>query len=188
MKMPIVKGLDNTFNLLTEGYPFIQEKCRELETELFETRLMGKKMICMTGKDAVQLFYNEDCFQREGAVPKRIQKTLFGENGVQTMDGAKHKIRKLMFISLMTESGLDRLSVITTEQWRLKAEQWTNQNKVILFDEVEDILCRVACLWSGVPLKESEARSRAYDFGAMIDAIGGVGPRYREGKKARERA
>lgn len=187
MKMPIDKGLDNTFNLLTEGYSFIQERCEALQSEIFETRLMGKKMVCMTGKDAVRLFYDTDRFQRKGAIPKRIQKTLFGENGVQTMDGERHKIRKLMFISLMTESALDRLTAITTEQWRVQAQQWTSQNDVVLFDEAEVILCRVACLWAGVPLKESELRSRAYDLGALIDAIGGVGPRYQEGRKARER-
>ena len=188
MNMPVDKALDNTFNLMTEGYTFIQERCEALHSEVFETRIMGKKMVCMTGKDAVHLFYDTERFQREGAVPKRIRKTLFGENGVQTMDGEKHKIRKLMFISLMSESGLDRLSAITIEQWRLRAEQWASQEKVILFDEAEEILCRVACLWAGVPLKNTEVRLRAYDFGAMIDAIGGVGPRYKEGKEARERA
>ncbi|QUW22820.1 cytochrome P450 [Sporosarcina sp. Marseille-Q4063] len=187
MEMPKVKGVDNTFNLLTTGYPYIFEKCKALGTEVFETRLMGKKMICMTGKDAVTLFYDSDLFQREGAVPKRIQKTLFGQNGVQTMDGEKHKLRKLMFLSLMTESALKRLGEITTEQWRLRAGQWKNQEEIVLFDETEEILCRVACLWAGVPLKESEVASRAYDFGAMIDAIGGVGPRYQEGKNARQR-
>ncbi|CAM3181547.1 cytochrome P450 [Filibacter tadaridae] len=187
MKMPVDKGIDSTLNLMTVGYPFIQERCEALQSDVFETRLMGKKMVCMTGKDAVHLFYDTDRFQREGAIPKRIQKTLFGENGIQTIDGEKHKIRKLMFISLMTESGLKRLSAITTEQWRLKAKKWTNQEEVILFDEAEEILCRVACLWAGVPLKESEVRSRAYDLGALIDAIGGVGPRYKEGKMARER-
>jgi len=187
MKMPIDKGLDNTFNLLTEGYSFIQERSEALQSKVFETRLMGKKMVCMTGKDAVRLFYDTDRFQRESAVPKRIQKTLFGQNGVQTLDGEKHKIRKLMFLSLMTESALDRLTAITTEQWRLKAQHWTGHENVVLFDETEEILCRVACLWAGVPLKESEVQSRAYDLGAMIDAIGGVGSRYQEGRKARER-
>jgi fatty-acid peroxygenase len=187
MEIPKVKGVDNTFNLLTTGYPYILEKCKALNTEVFETRLMGKKMICMTGKEAVSLFYDSNLFQREGAVPKRIQKTLFGQNGVQTLDGEKHKIRKLMFISLMTESALKRLGEITTEQWRLRANQWKNHEEIVLFDETEEILCRVACLWAGVPLKESEVASRAYDFGAMIDAIGGVGPRYQEGKNARQR-
>ena len=92
-----------------------------------------------------------------------------------------------MFTSLMTESAMKRLGEITSEQWRLRAGQWKKQEEIVLFDETEEILCRVACLWAGVPLKESEVASRAYDFGAMIDAIGGVGPRYQEGKNARQR-
>jgi fatty-acid peroxygenase len=187
MEIPKVQGVDNTFNLLTTGYPYIFEKCKALGTEVFETRLMGKKMICMTGKEAVSLFYDSNLFQREGAVPKRIQKTLFGQNGVQTMDGEKHKVRKMMFITLMTDPALKRLGQITTDQWRLRADQWKKPEEIVLFDETEEILCRVACLWAGVPLKENEVASRAYDFGAMIDAIGGVGPRYQEGKNARQR-
>ena len=62
MKMPVDKGLDNTFNLLTEGYSFIQRRCEALQSEVFETRLMEKKMICMTGKDAVRLFYDTELF------------------------------------------------------------------------------------------------------------------------------
>lgn len=185
--MPVDKGLDHTFNLLTEGYDFIQKRCKQFGTEVFETRLMGKKMICMTGRDAVELFYDTERFQRAGAVPKRIQKTLFGEGGIQTMDGDKHTTRKLMFLSLMTEKELNRLRFLTKQQWQIQTALWSNQQEVILFDKAEDIMCRIACLWAGVPLKESEVSRRAHDFGAMIDAIGGVGPRYQEGRKARLR-
>lgn len=53
MPIPVDKGLDHTFDLLTEGYHFMRNRFEELGTDIFETRLMGKKMICMTGPDAV---------------------------------------------------------------------------------------------------------------------------------------
>ncbi|WP_252502263.1 cytochrome P450 [Sporosarcina sp. Marseille-Q4943] len=187
MSIPVDKGFDHTFNLLTEGYHFMRNRFAELGTDIFETRLMGKKMICMKGPEAVRLFYDTSRFQRSGAVPKRIQKSLFGEGGVQTLDGTAHQVRKMMFLSLMTEAGIRRVHQLTLEQWRLQASQWKSSQEVILFDEAEEVLCRVACLWAGVPLKESEVSKRAYDLGALIDAFGGVGPRYREGRKARER-
>lgn len=187
MSIPVDKGLDHTFNLLTEGYHFMRNRFDELGSDIFETRLMGKKMICMTGPDAVGLLYDTSRFQRSGAIPKRIQKSLFGEGGVQTLDGTAHKVRKLMFLSLMTESAVKRVHELTLEQWRLRARQWKSEQNVILFDEAEEVLCKVACLWAGVPLKESEVSQRAYDLGALIDALGGVGPRYREGRNARKR-
>ncbi|HEX5564723.1 MAG TPA: cytochrome P450 [Sporosarcina sp.] len=187
MQIPVDKGLDHTFDLLTEGYHFMRNRFDELGTDIFETRLMGKKMICMKGPEAVELMYDSSKFQRSGAVPKRIQKSLFGEGGVQTLDGNAHKVRKLMFLSLMTEASIKRVHQLTLEQWRLRASQWKSGQEVVLFDEAEEVLCRVACLWTGVPLKESEVSKRAYDLGALIDAFGGVGPRYREGRNARKR-
>ncbi|MCM3708958.1 cytochrome P450 [Sporosarcina luteola] len=187
MQIPVDKGFDHTFDLLTEGYHFMRNRFDELGTDIFQTRLMGKKMTCMKGSEAVRLFYDTSRFQRSGAVPKRIQKSLFGEGGVQTLDGNAHQVRKLMFLSLMTEAGIRRVHQLTLEQWRLQSNQWKSGQEVILFDQAEEVLYRVACLWAGVPLKELEVAQRAYDLGALIDAFGGVGPRYREGRKARER-
>ena len=187
MQRPKEPGLDHSLDLLTEGYSFIRNRTESFGAPLFETRLMGKPMICMTGKEAVQLFYDENRFQRHGAIPKRIQKSLFGVGGVQTMDGELHAISKELFLSLMTEEKLAELRSLTSAHWRL----WAGNQKgreVLLFDETEEILCRVACLWAGVPLKEADVGMRAYEFGAMVDAFGGVGPRYQEGKKARKRA
>ncbi|MCG7344241.1 cytochrome P450 [Sporosarcina sp. ACRSL] len=187
MAMPVDKGLDHSADLLTEGYHFMRNRFDEFGTDIFETRLMGKKMICMKGPEAVRLFYDDSRFKREGAVPKRIQKSLFGEGGVQTLDGTAHQVRKLIFLSLMTEAAVRRVHQLTLEQWRLEASRWKSGQEVILFDKAEEVLCRVACLWAGVPLKESEVSQRAYDLGALIDAFGGVGPRYREGRRARKR-
>ena len=187
MSMPVEKGLDHTVDLLTEGYHFMRKRFDEFGTDIFQTRVMGKKMTCMKGPDAVKLFYDPSRFQRSGAVPKRIQKSLFGEGGVQVLDGSAHQVRKQMFLSLMTEENVRRVHQLSLEQWRLQKSKWKSGQEVILFDEAEEVLCRVACLWAGVPLKESELSQRAYDLGALIDAFGGVGPRYREGRKARER-
>ncbi|QTD41059.1 cytochrome P450 [Sporosarcina sp. Te-1] len=187
MNLPVEKGLDHTFDLLTEGYRFMQKRFDSYQTKVFETRLMGKKMICMVGRDAVKLFYDPNRFQRTGAIPKRVQKTLFGENGIQTMDGAAHHVRKALFLSLMTKERLSFLHELTLEQWRIRTQKWMPGKPIILFDEAEEVLCKVACLWAGVPLEESEVATRAYDLGALIDALGGVGPRYREGRNARIR-
>ncbi|MBM7644898.1 fatty-acid peroxygenase [Scopulibacillus daqui] len=187
-QLPRDKTLDNTFALLCEGYHFIQNRCRRFHSDIFETRLFGERVLCMSGKEAAKLFYDTERFQRKGAAPKRIQKTLFGENGVQTMDDAAHKHRKLLFMSLMTPERLKVLADLTLEQWEAAIGKWEAMDQVVLFDEVQDMLCRIACQWAGVPLEETEVKQRASDFGTMIDAFGGVGPRYWSGKRARARA
>ncbi|RFU67023.1 cytochrome P450 [Peribacillus saganii] len=187
-EVPREKVLDNSLSLLKEGYLFIQNRCRQFQSDIFQTRLMGEKVTCISGEEAAKVFYDNERFQRKGASPKRVQKTLFGEKAIQSMDGEAHKHRKLLFMSLMTPDGVKKLGELTTVQWQDRVGKWEQMERVVLFDEAQEILCRVACEWAGVPLKEAEVKQRASDFGAMVDAFGAVGPRHWEGRKARKRA
>lgn len=187
-KIPREKGLDQSLALLREGYEFIPNRCRQFQSDIFETRLMGQKVICMSGEEAARMFYNPRLFQRKGAAPKRIQKTLFGENGIQTMDGAAHEHRKQLFMSLMTPERISMLKELAQQHFNIAGKNWEEKKEIIFFDEIQQLLCRVACEWSGVPLKEAEAGKRADDFGKLVDAFGAVGPRHWQGRLARNRA
>ncbi|GMA63065.1 cytochrome P450 [Alicyclobacillus fastidiosus] len=187
-QVPHDKSLDNSIALMQEGYLFIKNRVDRYRSDLFEARLLLQKVICISGEEAAKLFYDSDRFQRHGAAPKRVQKTLFGENGIQTLDGDAHILRKLLFMSLMTPPHQKRLAELATEQWQASISKWEGSEKVVLFDEANDILCRIACDWAGVPLQESEVKERADDFSAMVDAFGAVGPRHWKGRRARTRA
>jgi len=41
--VPHTKAFDSTFTLLSEGYPFFQRRCDELGSDIFTTRLMGRR-------------------------------------------------------------------------------------------------------------------------------------------------
>jgi fatty-acid peroxygenase len=179
---------DDTLAFARRGYEYISSRCRELGADVFETRLLLRPTICMMGRDAAQLFYDDTRFERAGAAPMRLQKTLLGVGGVQGLDGVRHRHRKAMFLSLMTDESMARLERLTGDTWRAAALRWQNRARIVLFDEVELILCRAACAWAGVPLIESEIKRRTRDLGALIDGAGGVGPRYRDGRRARRRA
>ncbi len=181
-------SLDNSLALMREGYLFIGNRVKRYQSDLFEARLMGQKVICMSGEEAAKVFYNTEYFKRKGAAPKRIQKSLFGENAIQTMDGEDHIHRKLLFMSLMTPEHEKRLATLTMQHWQTSIGKWKGSKKVVLFEEAQMILCRIACEWAGVPLLESEVKNRAEDFGAMVDAFGAVGPRHWKGRRARTRA
>lgn len=184
---PKDKCMDNTLKLLLEGYLFIPSRCKRYKSDLFQTRMMGQKAICMTGADAAEIFYNNQLFTRKGAMPKRIQRTLFGVKAIQTTVGEEHIKRKSLFMSMMTPSRIDRLVNLTRREWEKSSKQWSNRDHIVLFDEATVILCRAACKWSGVPIRRSETRALAENLSAMIDAFGAVGPRYWKGRCARIR-
>ncbi|MDD3173017.1 MAG: cytochrome P450 [Herbinix sp.] len=185
--IPTEKCLDSTLNLLTEGYLFIPNRTRKYNSSLFQTRLMGQKTVCMSGKEAAKLFYDQNLFTREGVIPKRIQETLFGKKGIQTLVGAAHMNRKLLFLSIMSPQQIEQLIKLTQRQWQINSKQWEKRNQVLLFEEVSKLLFQAACKWSGVPLKNSEAKKKSSDMSYMIDAFGAVGPRHWRGRCARNR-
>ncbi len=185
-QIPHDKSLDNSLTLMKEGYEFIPNRKERYGTELFEARLLGQKVICMSGQEAARLFYDTDRFKRNGAAPKRIQKTLFGENAIQTMDGDAHIHRKLLFMSLMTPPHQKRLAGMVMNEWKAAAAKWQEDGReVVLMEEAKVILCRTACAWAGVPLKQEDEKERAEEFADMVDAFGAVGPRHWKGRHAR---
>lgn len=54
--IPKDKGLDNTINILKEGYLFILNRMNLFNSNIFETHIMAQKAICITGKDATKVF------------------------------------------------------------------------------------------------------------------------------------
>ncbi|RZK62267.1 MAG: cytochrome P450 [Hymenobacter sp.] len=121
-------------------------------------------------------------------MPRRIQTTLMGEHGVQTLDDAAHQHRKALFMSVMTPGSLHRFAAQVAENWRAYLRRWEQQVTIVLYLEAEEVLCRAACSWVGLPFEEQDIAPLPRDLSAMIDAFGGVGPRHGKGKLARHRA
>lgn len=187
-KIPCDKNLDSTLCLLTEGYPFIQNRCFKHKSDIFETKIIGKKVICMSGRNAAKVFYNDTFFKRKNlTLSKRVQKTLFGQHGIQGLDGIAHKDRKQMFMSIMSFDNMKLLSDYTISQWKINSEPWRNKD-IVLFEESKKIMCQIACRWAEVPLDFSEVNNRTNDLADMIDGFGGVGIRYWKGRCARMRS
>lgn len=186
-QMPREEGLDHSLSLMREGYLYILNRRHSFSSEIFETRLLGKKAICMGGKEAAEVFYDTEKFKREDAAPNRVVQTLFGKNGVQALDGQDHKHRKEMFMSIMSPKGLQSLKDITNKQWKLALSKWQQMDEVVLYDEVKEILCRTACQWAGVPLEEDDVKKLGKDLAAMYESPAAIGPNHWSGRHARNR-
>lgn len=185
---PSDSGFDHSLSLLREGYAFGLNRYRRLNTDIFQTRLLLQPTLCMRGEDAARLFYDNALFQRKAAMPHPIKKTLLGMGGVQGLDDEAHRHRKQMFMSLMTTERLQWLETLAREEWEQAVGRWSVASSIILLAEAEKLLCRVACRWCDVPLRDNEVDKRAADFGVMIDGAGSVGARHFRSRAARGRA
>lgn len=113
---------------------------------------------------------------------------MFGEGGVQGLDGEQHQHRKGMFMHFMNNESVDVIESHFTRNWETALDEWINQDHIVLFHEAEKVLLKTACAWTGVPLTEDEAGKRAGQLSAMIDASGGTGWRHYKGRLARSEA
>ncbi len=186
--IPSAKRIDSTLALLRNPYGFIPDTCSDLESDLFETRILFQKTICMTGAAAAEIFYSGNRLVRAGSMPGRIQKTLLGEAGIQGLDGKAHHHRKRMFMSLMASERIEALENTTRDLLDRYARDWETTDKVVLYDEVREILTRAACAWSGVPLPEEEVETRTAQMTALFQDAGAVGWKHWGARLARHRA
>lgn len=187
-KIPGDRWMESVPALLREGYLFIPNRCRFYDCDLFEVRLFLSRTLCMTGPAAALLFYDGERFQRHGAAPALLVQTLFGKGGVQSLDGPMHHARKEMFMRLMTPESIQQLAEGMVAHWKERLPRWEKSGRVVLFDEVQEILCAAVCQWAGVPVTASEIPLRTGQLSALIEGPGMIGLRYLRGRSARKRA
>lgn len=186
--VPHLDELDSAISLLREGYPFIQRRCLELESDVFVGRLMGKKAIFVTGPLATELFYDEQRLQRAGAIPLPVKMTLFGKGGVQELDDEAHRERKALFMSILSRPQVERLLEFTDQAWSTAIREWPHRPEVRLFDESAALLCRAVCTWAGIQLSTREHTRLTRDCLSMVDGFASIGVRFLRARTARLRS
>jgi fatty-acid peroxygenase len=174
--IPRERTPDSSLALVREGFEFVTNRCRRHGTDTFATRLMLRPVVCAQGAEAAR-FFTETPMTRRGAIPRPLLALVQDVGSVATLDGELHRCRKRMFLEMMTGAEIARLERISDEGWRLAGERWRRAERVILLPAVEELLCRVACDWAGVPRVEPETSQRAAELAAMVDGAGSIGPR-----------
>lgn len=185
---PRAPGFDSTLAFLSEGYEFVSNRCKRLNTDVFETRLMLRPAICARGEDAARMFYHPDRFTRQGAIPPTTMRLLQDIGSVQSLSGEAHRHRKAMFMELMSPESITRLVEIMRAEWLDRLAQWERVNAIVLHPAAERILCVATCRWAGIPLSEQEADKRTREVDAMLKGAGSIGPQMVRGLILRRRS
>ncbi|HEX2527986.1 MAG TPA: cytochrome P450 [Geminicoccus sp.] len=188
-ELPRDRAFDSSLAFLREGYTFISSRCDRLQTDMFQTRLMLRPVVCMRGREAAGMFYGGGRFTRVGAIPMSVVLLLQDLGSVQTLEGEAHLGRKLMFMSVMEPDALRRLVELYRAEWNGAVPRWQGR-RVVLHDELIEILTRTVAAWAGVPMAEQDAHERAKEIGSMIEKTGTIGPpnwwaRYRRNRTER---
>lgn len=192
MEIPEVKV---KLNELKPSYTLLSEIREEADAPVAKAKALTKELYVIYGSEAAEKFYDPKNFKREGAMPDLVIKTLFGEDGVQTLDGEEHHHRKNIFMDLMAPDRMDDYYKILDEKMTtaLDAENGTFE----LFSLTRKILFKAITEWSGINLdnltdEEIDDLSKyqismiSGTFTSPIDHIKGVEDRKKSEKWAQD--
>lgn len=185
-EIPKLEGKNHTADMIREGYQFLRNRRRGLHSNIFETYVLGERVICLSGEYAAELFYDTEKFIRKDAMPKRFKETLTGEGGVQSLDGSAHRHRKEAFMSLMSEEKIKQLKEMAAGQWERKLDDFERMPEVNVYEEAQELLLRLACQWAGVPLKEKQVEEKKEAIIQLFESPATLGYTQWKAKKARQ--
>jgi fatty-acid peroxygenase len=188
MTIPRLRTVDSTRAFFREGYRFVGNRCAELDTDAFATRIMLRQVVCMMGEDAARQFYDGHHFTRMGAMPTTTLRQLQDKGSVQSLDGAAHAARKALFLDLLTGSEVTQIGDLFATRLTAAFKRWRNTGPIVLHDAIAEVLCDAACAWAGVPVAGETLAARTREMTAMIDGAGTAGPRAWRGLMLRRRS
>jgi fatty-acid peroxygenase len=178
--------LDDTARLLAEGYRWLPGRLRRSTGGVARARIMGQPAVGLRGPEGVRFFYDERHVRRGGALPEPLRGTLFGKGGVHGLDGEMHRVRKSMFVTLLTDpKAVAALVEQVADAWDEAVPQWTGDT--VLFDETSRILTRGVCRWAGLPVTDDMVAPLASDLVSLVDGFGSLGRRHWQARRARGR-
>lgn len=178
---------DSSVALLRDGYRFIPKRARRHRSDVFATRLMFRRAVCVTGPEAAEMFYQPDRFRRVGAMPSTTFRLLQDAGSVQSLEGEDHRHRKAMFMEMMSLDNIDALLRIAGDAWRESIESWSGQGRIVFLDEMERLLTVVALRWTGLEADPETVERRTREFSAMLTGSGSVGTETARGLLLRQR-
>lgn len=167
---------DSSLALLREGYTFVSSRCDANGTDLFQTRLMLRPVVCIRGAAAAEFFYGGGRFSRAGALPRSAKHLLQDAGSVQTLEGSAHHRRKQLFLELGSPDSAQGLGEAFDTQWHSQSNGLPLERRFVLHSEVRRVLTATACRWAGLPTDPSTIRRRSRELGLMIDQADAFGP------------
>ncbi len=187
MNMPRLKQFESTLALLREGYEFVGNGCRELNTPAFECRLLLQRTYCLQGREAATLFYQSPHLCRTNAAPRALVRTLFGKGAIQGLDGPRHRARKHVFLGLLTGAEGERLVSEIDRHLGQAMTQWAQAGSVDVLPAMQTVLYQAVARWAGLPEREITA-AHQHQLVLLIAGAGSKGPKHVQAGLARRRA
>ncbi|WP_270888176.1 cytochrome P450 [Pedococcus sp. 5OH_020] len=175
--------------LLSRGYDLSRHvRARQVpggDEDAIPVRMMGRPAVLVRGPEAVRLFTDTSAVRRRDAMPPFVANVLFGEGAVHGLDDATHLHRKAMFVQVLGPRSVVALVDEVSAEWARRAQTWTTEQEVSVYDEAVTVIGRAVLAWAGVQVSASEADRVARRLALIVDGFGVPGPAYVRARRAR---
>jgi fatty-acid peroxygenase len=180
--------LDQSVPMLAKGYAWLPDRRRAAGRDTVHARLMlTRQLLGVAGPAGARFVYDEDHVRRSGALPEPVISTLFGHGAVHTLDGEPHRVRKAMFVQLLTGDGVTHLVDRVGAAWDDAARAWAGRDRIVLIDAAAEALTRGVCDWAAVPVTDEEVPALARDLTTLVDGFATGAPRHWRARRVRQR-
>lgn len=170
--------IDESIRVLTRGYDFASGVWRRVHdgARSAPMKLLGTDALLVRGTEGVELFYDERRIKRHGAMPGIVQKTLFGQGSVHSLDGDEHRHRKATFVDIAyDDTHVARLTPLLHEEWQHELESWVHGGERTAYDAAIGAIGRAIMRWAGLP---GTPRAKTRWAGKLAQIVDGFGVPY----------
>lgn len=177
---PVIR--DHLLDLLIKGYDFAEDLRARSDDPRRGTRLplraLGGDALLVRGVKGVELFYDDDLVQREGAMPGFVGGGLFGKGSLHSMDGEAHRNRKATFVrAVMQPEAVADLLRRSEQEWAdAIREHWALGGTASVYDVAVEVYGRALLAWAGVQTDRETATRISHWEADIVDGFAVVGP------------
>lgn len=145
----------------------------------FRFKALGKKTTLVRGTDGVSAFYDSRRISRSGAMPPFVQRPLFGDGAVHTLDDNQHLVRKQQMADVAyTDTHVNRFADILESELNEMLDRWRSggEGEATVHVGTAVTYGRAAFRWAGIELAAEEADRRSLQMTQLLDGFGRFGP------------
>ena len=176
--------------LLRHGYdalPLARSRRHEAD-DAFEARMLGRRTLVVRGEQGARMFYDESRMRRRRAVPPPLAHLLFGRGAVHGLDGEEHRVRKQVFLDLLSDEAVADLARRVDERLDEALRAWALGPGVRVHEGLVRIYGIAVLEWAGTGCAGLRGEEVARDLAAIVDGFGFSGRAYVKAWAARRRA
>ena len=148
-------------------------------TSPFRFKALGEKTTLVRGTDGMSAFYDSQRISRSGAMPPFVQRPLFGDGAVHTLDDSQHHVRKQQMADVAyIETHVDRFAGILESELNEMLDRWRSggEDEATVHAGTAVTYGRAAFRCAGIELAAEEADRRSLQMTQLLYGFGRFGP------------